>query len=157
MIAALALAAAALAGCPVEEARYVLRHRPAVTIAFRAVDTGSDWPSGVALAVHDARSARTSWWLPSIGGTNGLEYVVSTTDVTAPGYRPPSLDGGPRPEGSRTIVMTDARYDIVDDVPRRGQAAPAHLLFPNSAGSTDLTFHDKQFFDLAGCTHAQAG
>ena len=157
MIAALAVAAAALTACPVEDAQYALRHAPAVTASFRVIDRTDDWPSGVAMAIRDARSGQVSWWLPSVGGTNGLDYVVSTTDVTAPGYRPPVGDGGPRPAGVRTIVMTDARYDIVDGVPQRGQPAPAHMLFPDSAGSSDKVFHDKQFFDLVGCTRAHAG
>src|SRR5947209_683805 len=110
MVGLIALAAASTAQCPVEHAHYVLRNNPAVTAYFRDVDSGSDWPSRLALAVHDAGSGKTFWWLPWLGGTDGLQNVASTNDVTRSGWRPPNPDGGPRPYGDRQYIGTDAAY-----------------------------------------------
>lgn len=151
MIGLFALAAASVAACPVERAHYTLRHNPEVTAYFRPVESGHDWPSGLALAVHHKRSGKTFWWLPWNGGTDDLQNVASTQDVTVEGWQPPSPDGGPRPYGNRQYLGTDAAYNIIGHVPKRGEPAPAHMLFPNSAGSGDTVFPTKQFFDLVSC------
>ena len=151
MIGMLALAAATVATCPVEQAHYVLRHDPSVTAYFRPVDSGPDWPSHVAIAVQHKDLRKTLWWLPWNGGSNGLQNVVSTEDVTAKGWQPPSPDGGPRPYGDRQYIGTDIMYNLINHVPKRGEPAPAHMLFRDAAGSKDTAFLDRQFFDFVGC------
>jgi hypothetical protein len=88
--------------------------------------------------------------LPWNGGTDGLENVAATEDVTAKGWTPPSPDGGPRPHGNRQYLGFDAAYDLIDGVPRRGSHAPAHMLVPDLAGAHDPAFEWKDFFDLDG-------
>ena len=151
MIGVLAFAAVTTASCPVEQAHYVLRHNPGVTASFRPVDSGPDWPSHVALGVHYEASGATFWWLPWNGGSNGLQNIASTEDVTVKGWRPPSPDGGPRPYGDRHYIGTDGAYELINHVPKLGDAAPAHMLFPDSGGSGDIAFRNRQFFDLVGC------
>ena len=151
MIGLLAFAAATIASCPVDRAQYILRHNPDVTAYFRPVDSGPEWPSGIALAIHHKKSGKTFWWLPWNGGTDGLQNVASTEDVTAKGWQAPSPDGGPRPYGNRQYLGADAAYNLIGHVPNRGEPAPAHMLFPNSAGSGDEAFLTKEFFDLVGC------
>ena len=151
MVGLFALAVALMSQCPVERAHYVLRRDPNVTAYFRRVDSGRDWPSGLALAVHHNSSGKTFWWLPWVGGTDGLQNVASTEDVTKKGWQPPSADDGPRPYGDRQYLGTDAGYNIISDWLHRGTIAPAHMLFPNSAGSHDTVFPTKQFFDLVSC------
>lgn len=158
MIGLFALAAASAANCPVENAHYRLRHAPEVEAYFRKVDSGSDWPSGVALAIHFRGSGHTYWWLPGIPGSDRHQALFSTTEVTAPGWRPPSPDGGPRPYGSTEYLGLDASYDILGDMPHRGSTAPAHMLlayagnpeFSHGAGNSIPNF--KQFFDLVSCS-----
>ena len=148
------LIAAALAACPVEAARYTLRTAPDVTAHFVAVDSGRDWPAHVALAVEFAKSGRTYWFLPWGGGTDDRQNLASTTDVRLPGWRPPSSDGGPRPIGDLEYVATDIAYRVIDETPRRGRAAPAHILIPSLGDRTWHSHFDaapKQFFDLTGC------
>jgi hypothetical protein len=142
---------AAATQCTVENARYTPRHDPDVTAYFRPVDSGPEWPSNVALAIHHRQSGKTFWWLPWNGGTDGLQHVASTEDVMLKGWQPPNPDGGPRPYGDRQYIGTDAAYDLIDRVPRRGDPAPAHMLFPDSAGAHDPVFPRKQFFDLVSC------
>jgi len=151
MLELFTLAAALATPCPVERAQYVLRHHPDWTAYYRRVDSGSDWPSGLALAVHYRKSGETSWWLPWNGGTDGLQNIASTEDVTARGWNPPSPDDGPRPQGNRQYIGFDAAYDLIGRVPQAGDPAPVHMLFPNSAGAGDKTFGWKDFFDLVGC------
>ncbi|HEX5262085.1 MAG TPA: hypothetical protein VFW13_01060 [Phenylobacterium sp.] len=147
-------AAASLAACRVDHARYVLRTAPEVTAEFRPVGASREWPSGLALKVHFAKSGRSYWFLPWDGGTSDLQHLASTTDVAASGWRPPSPDGGPRPIGDIDYIATDASYRVIDATPRPGGPAPAHLLFPNLGDATWHSNYDgapKQFFDLVGC------
>lgn len=152
MFGLLALAASTVAHCPVERAQYKLRHHPDWTAYYHEVDSGPDWPSGIALAIHNRRSGATSWWLPWNGGTDGMQNVASTEDVTRKGWKPPSPDGGPRPQGNRQYLGFTAAYDLIPRVPRRGETAPSHMLFPNSAGAGDKAFGWKDFFDLVSCS-----
>lgn len=159
MIGLLALAAAStMTRCPAENARYLLRHAPEVSAYFRKVDSGPDWPSGLALAIHFKKSGHTFWWLPWNGGTDNLQNVASTTDVTAPNWRPPSPDGGPRPYGNMEYLGLNAQYDIINNIPRQGKPAPAHMLLA-SAGSAEFDHgagnsvpDTKQFFDIVSCS-----
>jgi hypothetical protein len=156
VIGILAIAAASATQCPAENGHYVLRHVPDVSAHFREVDSGPDWPSGLALAVRSKKSGLVTWWLPWNGGTNNLQNLASTTDVSAPGWRPPNPDGGPRPLGNRQFLALDADYNIMPSVPRLGRPAPAHFLIPESGSSGDRVFPEKQFFDLVSCS-ADAG
>lgn len=157
MFGLLVMAATALLSCPAENARYVLRNAPEVTANFRAVDSGPDWPSGLALAVRFGKSGNVYWWLPWNGGTDNRQNVASTTDVTAPGWRPPNPDGGPRPHGDTEYLGADADYNIINAVPHRGRPAPAHMLLANMGavefnhGAGTSAPDTKQFFDLVSC------
>ena len=108
MVGIFALAAASIFQFSAERTHYVLRHNPDVTAYFKDVDNGPSWPNGLALAVHHKKSDQTTWWLPSNGGTDGLQIVSSTEDVARSGWHPPSPDGGPRHYGDRQYVGTDA-------------------------------------------------
>ena len=158
MIGLLALAAASATHCSAESAHYVLRYAPEVSADFRRVDSGPDWPSGLALAIRFNRSAHTYWWLPANGGTDNRQNIVSTTDVTVSDWRPPSADGGPRPPGSMEYLGLDANYDIINDIPHRGKPAPAHMLLAYAGdaefnhGAGNSVPDTKQFFDLVGCS-----
>lgn len=149
----LMIALAAAAQCPVERAQYVLRDDPAVTASFVVVEGGEHWPSNLAMTVR-SKTGQTTWWLPWNGGTNNLQNITSTTDVTAGDWQPPSPDGGPRPYGSREYLGFDAAYNVVPAVPQAGQEAPAHMLIPNSGSSRDRVFTSKQMFDLVSCSGA---
>lgn len=152
MIGLLVFAAMSTASCPAEKARYVLRGSPQIIAYFRAVDSGEDWPSHLALAIHSNKTGKTTWWVPWQGGTDGRTNIASTTDVTKPDWRPPNPDGGPRPLGDRKFITTDAAYNIMEAVPQQGKAAPVHMLNPDAGGSRDDVFPVKQFFDLVSCS-----
>jgi len=140
MIGLFALAAASLIQCPVERAHYALRHDPNVTAHFRTVDSGPGWPSGLALAVHHKDTGQTFWWLPWDGGTDGMQNVASTEDVTKRNWRPPDPDGGPRPYGDRQYFGTDAAYNVLSNGLRRGTLAPAHMISRTRPAHTTRCF-----------------
>jgi len=157
MFTALAFAAALSQPCKVEDARYALRSAPAFTADFKDVDSGADWNAGVALHIHSANTGKDFWFLPGDGGSSGLLRMVSTEPVDAPGWRPPSPDGGPRPLGDFDYIPTDASYNILDALPERGGEAPTHFLLLELS---DALWHNvlgpresasKQFFDLVRC------
>ncbi|AYV47120.1 hypothetical protein CFHF_01175 [Caulobacter flavus] len=156
---AIILAAAAIA-CPVEQARYVLRDAPAVTAAFFPVEGGPDWPQRVALKVDTGQGRY--WFLPYDGGTSGITRVASTTDVQAPGWKPPHPDGGPRPLGDLEYLAADATWRLIEGAPGRGQPAPAHIFLSelddrlrHPPGDQPRDSVPRQFFDLAACGAAK--
>ena len=153
-----ALAATAAANCRVEEAHYALRHAPQVRATSRHVDSGKDWPTGLAFGIHFGKTGRTYWWLPWGGSRDDRQNLASTTDVTTFGWRSPSADGGPRPLGDLEYVAADAGYNVIDALPRRGGVAPAHILLTGLGGAvwhwstTQRDSAPKQFFDLVKCS-----
>ena len=143
-----------------------MRRAPEITATFRDVGTSGaangsdDWPSDVAFRIHMGKTSRTYWFLPWPGGTDDQQHLASTTDVDAPGWKPPNPDDGPRPLGDLDYIATDAQYNVIDYIPRSGGPAPAHILIPRLG---DALWHQiahlnprdgapKQFFDLVGCS-----
>ena len=155
MLAAL-LITAAVTACPTEKAVYALRTEPAVTARFAPVARSQDWPAGVALRldVHGKRQ----WFLPATGGTNGENVMISAPDPTAPGWTPPSPEGGPRTLGALQYIGFDETYLLAPSTPRAGQPAPAHMLLPtlddalrHPSNDADRDSIPRQFFDLVAC------
>lgn len=160
----LAMAAAAamamdLQTCKVEDAVYRQRGS-SISATFIPVNSGPDWPASLALKMHVGDSGRSYWWLPFSGGSNGRQHLASTTDVTAPGWRPPSgEDGRARPLGDVGYVAMDASYNITGAPLQRGGLAPAHFHIPDLRSAlwyrTPPDRRDGesgQFFDLVSCT-----
>jgi len=153
---AVLLMSAVVANCPVEQARYVLRTEPTVVARFMKVESGADWPQGLALRLDF--HGRHAWFLPWNGGTDGRQNVSSTLDPTQPGWTPPSPDGGPRPLGDFEYIGLDATYRLLEAAPKRGEPAPAHFLLPHlddalrhPQGDRPRDSLPRQFFDLIGC------
>lgn len=157
-VSLLVLAYAGSRPCTIEHAHYQLRTQPTVTADFLDKNTGPDWPSNLVMRLRIGATGRTYWWLPWNGGTNGQQNLASTTDASAPRWRPPNPDGGPRPLGDVQFIATSAKYDLWDHVPVRGGPAPAHFLIPNlrealwyrtPSDARDGTV--REFFDLVRC------
>jgi hypothetical protein len=157
-----AFAPAPALSCPIEDARYALRTQPSVTAEFRDAETGPDWPGGLVMRLHIGASGRTYWWVPWHSGSSDGEHLASTTDATAPGWRPPNPDDGPRPVGDVDFIAVDEHYNLWNHVPVRGGPAPAHFLIPDlrealwyrtPGDARDGTA--RQFFDLVRCRHGR--
>jgi hypothetical protein len=150
------LMSAAVTACPIEQARYALRTEPSVTAGFMRVESGHDWPSGLALRIEI--HGRRHWFLPFPGGTNGEQNLASTVDPSVPGWTPPNPDGGPRPLGNFQYLGFDATYLLLANIPQSGGAAPAHILLPTLDDALRHPMDDRprdsiprQFFDLVAC------
>ncbi len=150
------LMVAALAACPIEHARYALRTQSAVTASFIRVDSGHDWPSGLAFGID--LEGRRLWFLPWPGGSDGEQNLASTLDPTRPGWAPPNPDGGPRPLGNFQYLGFDETYRLLSNIPLRGGRAPAHILLPNlddglrhPPGDQPRMSLARQFFDRVSC------
>jgi hypothetical protein len=135
-----------------------------VTAQFRDTDTGPNWPADVTLeikinksdATRAKESGRSYWFIPWEGGTSDLRHMASVKDVTARGWRPPDPDRAEdRPLGDLDYVGTDSRYNVIDRIPHRGGAAPAHMLLINLGDvlkhRTGQQLLPQQFFDLISC------
>lgn len=150
MIFALAVAAS-IASCPVEDARYNLRGAPGVTARFHVVQPTPDWPSGLALGVHVAKSNRSYWFLPWQGGTDQKTNVAWVRELHSP---------HPNQTARRDMEMfaADAAYDLQPSVPKVHSLAPVHILlpdlshlawYPTTAAERDSL--PRAFFDLSDC------
>ena len=154
------LAVAAVHMCAVANARYVLRSNPGVTLHFENAPINDDWPQGVVVAVHGVKTGRTSYWLPWYGGTDGGRHIRGTALLD----RSKDLEAQRRVErrGDLDFFFLDSRYRFLSSLPKRGSAAPAHLLIPNldlwyffdAAGQRDDS--PRAFFDLVGCHRSTA-
>lgn len=137
--------------CPVDRSNYIMRHHADISMRFVKVDSGPDWPSNLAMVVSPSSLGNKSWWLPWNGGTDGLQNIASTTDVTKPSWKAPSAEGGSRPYGDRQYIGMKSDYNLIDHAPVLGEPAPAHILLPSSGGAGDSSFPWRDFFDLVSC------
>lgn len=154
MIGALLLAgsaAAVPATCPVERAAYRLRGQPDFTAEFHPVPTNLDWPQGIVLAIHSAKTGRTYWLLPWNGGTDDrlhLRWVRVAGD---------GLDGM-RIALDQDLLLIDRNDDFIARVPSRGGGAPARFVMPGFARqlwyATAVDERDSMtqaYFELGAC------
>lgn len=113
--------------CHIEAARYVLRADSSITARYHPVPRTQDWPAGLAMEIHFAKSQRTYWWLPTQAGTAGIHgfrwTALKGTPQAAIGYR--------HNLGDLLYFAFDKDYAVRSEDARRGQAAPAHFLLHN--------------------------
>lgn len=162
VIGGLWMLAMTVSACPAEQAGYRLRDAPGVTLQFVARDTGVEWPSNLLVRIDVAGSGHRYWWLPWNGGSDGRQHLASVRDPDGPGWVPPGMDDGKaRPLGDVDYIATDAACRVLGNVPRQGEAAPAHILLPdldealwhrrNAADAASGDRVGRQFFDFSGC------
>jgi len=148
----------AVAGtCSPEQAHYVLRDDSAITARFLEVPATPDWPAGLALRLHSARSGSNHDFLPWRGGSDGRLHLASTSDVTAAQWHVPGPDQ-PRPLGDVEYIGVDQDYNLLADLPQRGAVAPVHFLLPDLREALWYRAPDdqreatvRQFFDRDRC------
>jgi hypothetical protein len=117
------LLAASSALCPAENAEYRLHGSADVTARFYAVHKTPDWPGGLALRFHVARSGRSCWFLPWQGGTDGKTNLAWVRERDSPIQF----------QGQGTDIeffAMDQSDNIASEIPKLGSAAPARLLIP---------------------------
>jgi hypothetical protein len=124
-----------LAACPAERARYVARGAPQITAGFHILPRRTSFVSDLAFYVHNAATGHT-FWFGFDGGSASRVALISTTDVTAKGWRPaengrPVEAVGPLGEVQYLSAGPDMEFGL--DVPRRGTYAPAFIVLPEFA------------------------
>lgn len=155
MVAALLLlAAAAPPACAVDHARYVLRGDRHVTLTFHVVPRSRDWWSELAGELR-LPTGRTSWWLPTGGGSSGQFSFVWTAFAGSPQAAP----GYPFKLRALRYFGFDAGYAVLGDTLHRSDRAPAHILLD---GMRDAFWYEDDpatrsspppsLFDLVDCT-----
>ena len=141
MAAALAVPAWA-ADCPLEHARYVIRDEAGMRAGFR-MERGR-----LFFFVHATSPDSTQWFLAG-------ENLVSTSDVTAPGWRA----DGPQPLGTLGYMATDEKGTALTDFSfAPGAPAPAVIVIPRLQEVLHYGFVSDAkeglslaFLDYAGC------
>ena len=123
LLLALASVAPPPAPCPVERAGYILSGQPDFTAEFHPVASNVDWPSGVALAIHSAKTGRTWWFLPWGGGTDGRQHM-RWVRVAGDG-----LDGL-RISADQDFLAVDQMFEFIADLPKMGRVGPMHFVLP---------------------------
>jgi len=127
----LALAPVCAHACPVEQAHYAMEGVPGVEAGFSPVGHHAGWKSDVALYVRTP--AHMDYFLFDQGSARYVR-LISTTDVTASGWKPPDPDGGVRPLGSMEYFSLHADGSFYQDViPKAGDEAPARIFLPDLA------------------------
>lgn len=154
---ALVGASPATQDCPTERARYELMGAPSFTAGFRPEPKRPGWLTDVSFFVRSAGSGKTFWFLFD-AGTARYVNMISTTDLTAPGWVPPDPDGGVRPLDDMHYLAADAALTFDPNLPRQGAPAPAYVLLPDL--SEKLWYGQRDgakegvataFFKLKGC------
>jgi hypothetical protein len=144
----------ATAACPITGATY---STPSGARAeFRSVGS-IGWMSDLAIGVRSGTNRPTHWFLFDRGSARYIN-LISTTDVTRAGWRPPSADGGVRPLGETHFVAASRDLVVSEEVPTSHTAVPYYLFFPDLP---ELLAHSpippedmtQAIFKLARCGH----
>ena len=118
--------------CSVANARYVSMADQQWSAGFTPIHKDRNWISDVALFVTSLRSGRTYWFMFDAGSARYVN-LISTFDVTKPGWHPPGPDGpaSERPFGQMHYLSTDADLTFSLDIPFQKTPAPTYILLPD--------------------------
>lgn len=121
--------AQATEACPLNEAHYTLSSDKRITIRFVPVGKQEGWGSDVALRIDTQGSP--SYWFMFDGGSARYVNMISTTDVKAPHWTPPTGDAGPRPMGEMHYFAWSGKYDFDLAYPQAGSKPPERIFLPD--------------------------
>jgi hypothetical protein len=145
--------------CVVEHARYVSMSDPQWSAGFQLVPQNPGWVTNVAFAIRSAATNRTYWFLFDAGSAKSVN-MISTVDVTRPGWHPPAPDGpsSERPLGEMHYLPADSQFAFSLTLPKPGRPAPAYILLPDLPEvmwyRADVAAREAAplaFFKLSGC------
>ncbi len=119
-------------GCKTATARYEMMGAPGFTAGFLPQAEHQGWQTDTAFFVRSAASGKSFWFLFDRGSARYIN-MISTTDVTAPGWAPPSPDGGVRPLGEMHYLAADRALTFDPELPRQDAPAPTYVLLPDLA------------------------
>ncbi|WP_132146388.1 hypothetical protein [Luteibacter rhizovicinus] len=153
---AFCLIATSASACDFASARYQHSADANLHASFKVLKLRPAWPTDLALDIRDEKTS-TSFWFLFDAGASSYVSLISTADVTAKGWTPPSPDGGIRPLGSMHIFMWNKDMRIADTVPEAQGQAPETFFVPDLTESLRHTAKpplqiDQGFFKLVSCS-----
>lgn len=117
--------------CPISKAHYTLSSDKRISISFVPVGKQEGWGSDVALRVDTM--GEPSYWFMFDRGSARYINMISTTDVKAPQWAPPTGDAGPRPLGEMHYFAWSGKYDFNEEYPQADSKAPERIFLPDLA------------------------
>ncbi len=124
-------AARATATCPISKAHYTLSSDKRLSISFVPVGKHEGWGSDVALKIDTKGGPSYSYMFD--GGSARYITMISTTDVKASHWTPPTDDPSSRPMGEMHYFAWSGRYDFNANFPQTGAIAPDRIFLPDLA------------------------
>lgn len=119
---------AATAGCPYLAARY----RPPsgeISLQFLKIPQSRGQVSDLALRIRDERSGKDVGYYYFDEGSAPKISLISTTNVSVPGWRA-NPDGGIRPHGPATFIGMSSDGLIEQSPPSSRKTAPRFVIIP---------------------------
>jgi hypothetical protein len=157
----LLLSLPAWAACPAETARYTAKD-PRYTAGFATKPAGGDFVSDLAFYFHGDVTHRTLWFLFDQGSAPVMR-LISTEEVTRPGWQPPDPDGRAHRPAFDTIYL-QAGLDLYfrPQAPHKGGDAPAYILLPEMSEKMWYGIEPREgapigVYRLTGCTNKKGG
>lgn len=126
-IASLGVVAQASA-CSIENATYAYSTDKNITAQFE--NKGHGWISPLVLYVKLGPGKPTYWFLFD-QGTARYTSLISTTDVDAPQWSPPSEGSGESPLGSMNYFSWGSNLRVNESVPQPHDTAPDFIFLPD--------------------------
>ncbi|MGY3232542.1 hypothetical protein ACVWWJ_004026 [Luteibacter sp. HA06] len=117
--------------CPLTKAHYTLSSDKGFSIRFIPVGKLEGWRSDVALRID--KTGFPSYWFLFDGGSARYINMISTTNVQAANWMPPTGDGGIRPLGEMHYFAWSGKYDFNNEFPQAKATAPERIFLPDLA------------------------
>jgi hypothetical protein len=120
-----------LASCPITKAHYHLSSAPDFGLSFVKVGEFDDWASDLALKLTP--ESEPAYWFLFTQGSGSYISLVSTTNIFAKGWHPPSDSKSDRPLGEMFYFAWSGNYDFDGDSPTSTSLAPTRIFLPDLA------------------------
>ncbi|PTR33612.1 hypothetical protein C8J98_103375 [Luteibacter sp. OK325] len=117
--------------CLVAKAHYTLSSDKRISISFVPAGKHDEWGSDVALRI-DTKGGPSYWFMFDSGSARYIN-MISTTDVKAPHWTPPTGDSGVRPLGEMHYFAWSGKYDFNEAYPQTTARAPERIFLPDLA------------------------
>lgn len=147
-----------LAACPIDDARYTMRHNEHVDVTFQRVRSSASWPSGLIMKVSSRENPNAiAWFIPYQGGSSGVNSLAASSNPDEPNWSPPEQDAS-RLSADIDYALFDENYDADTQALSQNSSASAHIFIPMLADSLRHLSPPRhfgevtsQFLDLTEC------
>lgn len=116
--------------CTIEHARYSYSVDKNVTLDFKNKGQLDGWLSPLALHLS-LGAGKPNYWFLFDQGTARYTFLISTSDVDAPGWTPPTESNRKSPLGSMEYFSWRSALRVIEPVPKPGDIAPDVIFLPD--------------------------